>query len=85
MHKEFEQELAAKWKLFETKQPLKEIRSFAQEIIILGKSFKLRFVTEYGEQLLTTIENFDIEEMRVKIDLFPDLLKQLKKISHETR
>ncbi|HJZ40071.1 MAG TPA: PAS domain S-box protein [Bacteroidales bacterium] len=83
--KRFEQELAAKWKLFETKQPLKEIRSFAQEIIILGKSFKLRFVTEYGEQLLTTIENFDIEEMRVKIDLFPDLLKQLKKISHETR
>jgi PAS domain S-box-containing protein len=75
----FEHELYEWWKLFETKQPLKEIRSFAQEIISLGQSFQLDFITEYGEQLLTTIENFDIEEMRLKLDFFPDLLKQLKK------
>jgi hypothetical protein len=80
----FEQELNERWNLFGTKQPLKEIRSFAQEIVALGKSFKLGFITEYGEQLLSTIENFDIEEMRLKLDFFPDLLKQLKKISHES-
>jgi hypothetical protein len=82
--KRFEQELTARWKLYKKKQPLKEIRSFAQEIINLGKSFKLGFVAEFGEQLLATIENFDIEEMRLKLDLFPDLIKQLKRVAHET-
>ncbi len=83
MVRRFEQELTTQWKLYKKKQPLKEIRSFAQEIISLGKSFKLGFVAEYGEQLLATIENFDIEEMRLKLDLFPDLIKQLKKVGHE--
>jgi hypothetical protein len=42
-------------------------------------------MNQYGEQLLSTIENFDIEEMRLKLDYFPDLLKQLKKIGHENK
>jgi len=81
--KRFEQELTLQWKLYKKKQPLKEIQSFAHEIIELGKSHKLGFVAEYGEQLLSTIENFDIEEMRLKLDLFPDLIKQLKRVGHE--
>jgi PAS domain S-box-containing protein len=81
--KRFDQELAEQWKMFESKQPLKEIQLFAKEIITLGKSFNLYFILDYGEQLLSTIENFDIEEMRMKLDYFPDLLKQLKKIGHE--
>jgi hypothetical protein len=79
----FDHELTERWKMFEKKQPLREIQSFAQELVALGKSFKLGFITQYGEQLLSTIENFDIEEMRLKLDYFPDLLKQLKKIGHE--
>jgi PAS domain S-box-containing protein len=75
----FEYELYERWKLFGTKQPLKEIRSFAQDIILLGQHSHIDYITEYGEQLLTTIENFDIEEMRLKLDFFPDLLKKLKK------
>ncbi|RPJ75112.1 MAG: hypothetical protein EHM20_09505, partial [Alphaproteobacteria bacterium] len=81
--KRFEHELTSRWKMFEKKQPLREIQSFAQEIVTLGKSFKLGFLSQYGEQLLSTIENFDVEEMRLKLDYFPDLLKQLKKIGHE--
>ncbi len=83
--KKFEQDLSVKRKLFESKQPLKEIKSFAQDIITLGRSSKLSFILEYGEQLLSTIENFDIEEMRLKLDYFPDLLNQLKRIGHEIR
>jgi PAS domain S-box-containing protein len=81
----FNEDLAVQWKLFESKQPLKEIQVFAQEIITLGKNFKVGIVLDYGEQLLSTIENFDIEEMRLKLDYFPDLLKQLKKIGHESK
>jgi hypothetical protein len=81
--KRFEQELTSQWKLYKKKQPLKEIQSFALEIISLGKSYKLGFIAEYGEQLLSTIENFDIEEMRLKLDLFPNLIKQLKRVGHE--
>jgi PAS domain S-box-containing protein len=81
----FNDDLAVQWKLFESKQPLKEIQVFAREIITLGKTFKLGIILDYGEQLLSTIENFDIEEMRLKLDYFPDLLKQLKKIGHESK
>jgi hypothetical protein len=83
--KRFDNELKSRWKLFEKKQPLREIQSFAQEIVTLGRSFKLDFLAQYGEQLLSTIENFDVEEMRLKLDYFPDLLKQLKKIGHENK
>jgi PAS domain S-box-containing protein len=83
--KRFEHELTSRWKLFEKKQPLREIQSFAQEIVTLGRSFKLGFLVQYGEQLLSTIENFDIEQMRLKLDYFPDLIKQLKKIGHENK
>ncbi len=83
--KRFEHDLTMRWKLFEKKQPLREIQSFAQEIVTLGRSFKLSFLAQYGEQLLSTIENFDIEEMRLKLDYFPALLKQLKKIGHENK
>ena len=81
----FEQELTERWKMFEKKQPLREIQTFAQEIVTLGRTFKLGFLAQYGEQLLSTIENFDVEEMRLKLDYFPDLLKQLKKIGHESK
>lgn len=81
----FEHELTEQWKMFEKKQPLREIQSFAQEIVTLGNSFKLGFIAQYGEQLLSTIENFDVEEMRLKLDYFPDLLQQLKNIGHENK
>jgi hypothetical protein len=81
----FENEMTNQWKLFEKKQPLREIQSFAQEIINQGKSYKIGFIQQYGEQLLATIENFDIEQMRIKLDYFPDLLKQMKKLGHENK
>jgi len=80
----FNKDLSERWKSYESKQPLKEIKQFAQEIIDMGKKYKLSLVYEYGDQLLSTIENFDIEEMRLKLDYFPDLLKQLNKLSHES-
>jgi PAS domain S-box-containing protein len=81
--KRFEEDLTEQWKLFESKQPLKEIQIFAKEIITLGRNFNVDFILEYGEQLLSTLENFDIEEMRQKLDYFSVILKQLKKIGHE--
>lgn len=79
----FNKDLNERWKSYESKQPLKEIKQFAQEIIEVGKKYQLAFIYEYGDQLLSTLENFDIEEMRLKLDCFPDLLKQLNKQSHE--
>ena len=82
--KRLEGDMNEQWKLFGTKQPLKEIKSFAKDLIGLGRNSHISFISEYGEQLLSTIENFDIEEMRLKLDFFPDLLKQLKKFGHES-
>ncbi|MBN1159038.1 MAG: PAS domain S-box protein [Bacteroidales bacterium] len=80
----FEKKIYRQWKHFESKKPLKEIKSFAQTVIRLGKKYKVKYVEEYGEQLYLTIENFDIEEMQMKLEEFPDLLDKLKKIPHES-
>lgn len=79
-----ENTLYPQWKQFESKKPLKEIKSFAQEIIKLGKKNKAKYIKEYGEQLYLTIENFDIEEMQLKLEEFPNLLFKLKNISYES-
>ncbi|MBN2480338.1 MAG: PAS domain S-box protein [Bacteroidales bacterium] len=81
----FENKMYRQWKQFESKKPLKEIKFFAQDVVRLGKKFKVKYVQEYGEQLYLTIENFDIEEMQLKLEEFPGLLDKLKKIPHETR
>jgi len=79
----FNNHLLDRWKQFGTKQPIREIKTFAQEIIATGRNYHLGFISDYGEQLLATIDNFDVEEMRITLDSFPDLLKQLKKTGHE--
>jgi PAS domain S-box-containing protein len=84
LRNQFENNLLKKWQSFKKKQPLKEIQSFAQEMIDLGNTYKLGFISEYGQQLLSTIENFEIEEMRTKLEFFPNLIKQLKRMDHES-
>ncbi len=74
-----EKKMYRRWKHFENKKPLKEIRAFALEIIKIGRQANVRFIAEYGEQLFLTIENFDIEEMRLKLEEFPSLVRRLKK------
>jgi hypothetical protein len=79
-----EHKLFHQWKHFESKKPLKEIKSFAQDIIKLGKKYKAKFIQEYGEQLYLTIENFDIEEMQLKLEEFPVLMQRTKKLQNES-
>lgn len=79
-----ENKLFQQWKHFETKKPLKEIKAFAQELILLGQNHKVRIIQEFGEQLYLTIENFDIEEMQLKLQDFPVLMRNMKKLYHES-
>jgi len=79
-----ENKLFRLWERFESKKPLKEIKAFAQEIILLGQNHQVRFIQDYGEQLYLTIENFDIEEMQLKLQDFPQLLRKLKRLYHES-
>ena len=79
-----ENKLLRLWKRFESKKPLKEIKAFAQELILLGQNHSIRFIQDYGEQLYLTIENFDIEEMQLKLQDFPLLLRKLKRLYHES-
>jgi hypothetical protein len=78
-----ENKLFRLWKRFESKKPLKEIKAFAQELIVLGQNHNIRFIQDYGEQLYLTIENFDIEEMQLKLQDFPLLLRKMKRLYHE--
>ena len=45
------------------KQAIEEVEEFANILINIGQKFKLPVLCNYGNQLLKTIDNFDIEKM----------------------
>ncbi len=68
------------WDGFQTKQPVKEVKKFGEELSELGQSNKLKFLEEYGKSLIIHVTNFDIKNMRKKLDEFPELVKRLKSV-----
>jgi PAS domain S-box-containing protein len=49
------------WKGFEVRQPIGEIKKFADCLVDLGNKHNSILITQYGKNLRTAAENFDIE------------------------
>ncbi len=74
---------ASKWKKFEKRQPVNEIRSFGHEIHKIGETFGLPFLESYSNNLINSIENFDIETMLELLKSFPSCIEQLEKLKND--
>ncbi|MBN2275106.1 MAG: PAS domain S-box protein [Bacteroidales bacterium] len=81
---EFESVLFPQWKNYSTKQPLKEIRSFASRIMDIGEAAHIDFLLDYGNGINTSINEFNIEALRERLARFPDIIDQLKKMADES-
>ena len=81
---EFQTDLYSQWEGFLTKQPLKEIRNFANRIRELGDSYRIDFLFDYGNAIIASINEFNIEALRERLARFPGIINQLKNMANES-
>jgi PAS domain S-box-containing protein len=74
----------SQWEGFKTKQPLKEIRNFANRVRELGASNHNDLLFDYGNSLITSLDEFNIETLRERLARFPGILNQLKSRVNES-
>ena len=80
---EFETHLYSQWESFSKKQPLKEIRNFANRIREIGETSHIDFLFHYGNAVIVSINEFNIEALRERLARFPGIINQLKKIADD--
>ncbi|MCP3944211.1 MAG: PAS domain S-box protein [Desulfobacteraceae bacterium] len=73
-----ESDFMDQWRNFKTKQPMKEVKRFANGLKDLGKSHHLDFLIKYSDHLISHVDHFDIDNMRYTIADFPEIIKKLK-------
>jgi hypothetical protein len=81
---ELQTRLYSQWECFLTRQPLKEIRNFANRVRELGASNRNDLLFDYGNSLITSLDEFNIETLRERLAKFPGILNQLKSKVNES-
>ncbi len=78
-----ETEFKEKWKQFQNRLPMNEVRIFGKGLNKLGEKFENEIVSNYGQGLLSHADNFDVDGMRAEIDKFSELITKLKSLNQE--
>jgi len=65
------------------KQVIGQIKTFGEELTVLGIEGSNTLVAEFGKELSTLANNFEISKMMKKLMTFPDLIIRLKKLMEE--
>jgi PAS domain S-box-containing protein len=75
-----ENDILQQWQSFENQQPLSEVEAFAYELKEIGKKYNLNMLIDYGNRLLSSINNFEIDTMLRIIKEYPKLLNTFKSL-----
>jgi PAS domain S-box-containing protein len=81
---ELQNSLYIQWESFQTKQPLKDIRSFANRIREIGVENQVDLLFDYGNSLIASLNEFNIETLREGLAKFPGLVNKLKGAVNES-
>ena len=73
-----ENDLFRIWETFKNQQPLSDVEDFAYKMRDMGKKYNLEILISYGNRLLTSINNFDIDTMLKALKDYPKLLTAFK-------
>ena len=68
------------WNGFEKTQPIKDVRKFAKQIEELGLEYDIVLLSTYGKCLFQYANNFDVKNMQLSLQEFPQLIEKLKGI-----
>jgi hypothetical protein len=66
------------WKTFSDRQPINEIMEFGKKLIGLGKEHDAIFITEYGEELVSAADSFNIKAILKLVKKYPAFIEDLK-------
>ncbi|MCP4221493.1 MAG: response regulator, partial [bacterium] len=66
-----EGDISETWKRISTIFVVREIKTFAGEIIRLGSHFKVKALSNWGNKLFKEIENYDMDKAPVTLEYFP--------------
>jgi len=76
---ELEGELYEDWKALKEHQPMEKVDDFARKITMLGESNNLSMLTNYGNELLTAVNHFDIYSLLKHLKNYRQMSKEIKK------
>ena len=66
------------WKTFSDRQPINEIMEFGRKLIVLGKEHDATFIAEYGEELVSAADSFNIKAILKLLKKYPAFIEDLK-------
>ncbi|RPH34495.1 MAG: PAS domain-containing hybrid sensor histidine kinase/response regulator [Bacteroidales bacterium] len=66
------------WKSFEVRQPIGEIRNFGKNLVQLGMFHNSSTITDYGKNLISAADNFNIEAILNLIGKYKSIIENLK-------
>lgn len=75
-----ENKLMNNWQKLNKRLILKDIETFANDMITLGKEFSMNILSEWGESLFDKKKNFDIKGISRMVDEFPVIMKTIRDI-----
>jgi two-component system sensor histidine kinase EvgS len=69
------------WKKFESRQPLSEVKSFGEDLLVLGEKHNCTSLAGYGRELTEAVEEFNVDRIMKLLSVFPEKMDHLKKLS----
>ena len=74
-----------RWKDLQKMTPMKTVRKFGKELEALGTKYTITPLSNYGRDLLFYANDFDVENMKMMIREFPEIVKELKSFEEKNR
>jgi PAS domain S-box-containing protein len=73
-----ESDLMQTWNSFEVTQPIDEVIKFGDNLIIVGSNHNSSLIVNYGKELQTAADNFDIEAILMLLKKYKSIIEKLK-------
>ena len=74
--------LLKQWESFSKIQPINEVKDFAQKLTRLGEKYKATILTDYGEELITATNSFDVKAIQRLLGKYLQLLKRFRNMTY---
>ena len=77
-----ETDLKKVWETFSRRQPRNEVNDFGERLIELGEKHNASILAEYGKELITATDIFDVKTIQRLLRAYPELLIRFRKIGN---
>ncbi len=75
-----ENQFTPRWQDFQDKQPMNEVKTFAGDLQDLGQNYQIDFLRQFAENLIMSVQQYDVDKILSALNEFPELINKLKSI-----